>query len=82
LQVLEGATQIISRCKPLIVFEHGLGASDIYGTSPKMIYEFFQKKSMQISNLGSWIKKSPTLSLEGFCEQYYQKRHYYFIAHP
>ncbi|TVQ50110.1 MAG: FkbM family methyltransferase [Saprospirales bacterium] len=82
LQVLQGASRIIEKCKPIIVFEHGLGASDIYGTSPEMIFNYFQEKFMRISNLGSWLKDSPALSVENFCDQYYNKRNYYFIAHP
>ena len=82
LQVLQGASRIIERCKPIIVFEHGLGASDIYGTSPEMIYRFFEEKSMKISNLGLWIKGNPPLSADNFSDQYYNKRNYYFIAHP
>ncbi|MGH2810297.1 MAG: FkbM family methyltransferase [Actinomycetota bacterium] len=37
-QVLEGAIATISKHKPLVFFEHGLGAADHYGTSPEDIF--------------------------------------------
>ena len=40
LQVLRGAIQTILKYKPVIVFEHGLGAADHYGTKPEDIYDF------------------------------------------
>ena len=37
LEVLRGAKKIIEKFHPIIVFEHGLGASDHYNTSPEDI---------------------------------------------
>lgn len=34
-QVVEGALETIRRHRPIIVFEHGLGAADHYGTTPR-----------------------------------------------
>jgi FkbM family methyltransferase len=39
LGVLRGAAETILRHKPLIVFEHGTGASEHYGTTPEAIHE-------------------------------------------
>ena len=41
LEVLRGAKKIIEKFHPIIVFEHGLGASDHYNTSPEDILNFF-----------------------------------------
>ncbi|MGH7900468.1 MAG: FkbM family methyltransferase, partial [Thermodesulfobacteriota bacterium] len=35
LQVFKGAVETIRRSRPIVVFEHGLGAADYYGTSPE-----------------------------------------------
>ena len=40
LEVLRGAKKIIEKFHPIIVFEHGLGASDHYNTSPEDILNF------------------------------------------
>jgi FkbM family methyltransferase len=37
-QVIEGALETIARHKPIVVFEHGRGAADTYGTEPSHIF--------------------------------------------
>jgi len=39
LQVFKGAIETIKNSRPIIVFEHGLGAADYYGTSPENVYD-------------------------------------------
>ena len=80
--VLKGAEKTIKRCKPIVVFEHGLGGSDVYGTSPKQIFDFFEKCGMKISLMKSWLDQMPPLSMQAFEEQFYQSKNYYFIAYP
>ncbi len=80
--VLKGAEKTIKRCKPIVVFEHGLGGSDVYGTSPKQIFDFFEKCGMKISLMKSWLDQQPSLSMQAFEEQFYQSKNYYFIAYP
>jgi FkbM family methyltransferase len=36
--VIEGAMETLKRHRPIVLFEHGMGASDYYGTSPSDIY--------------------------------------------
>ena len=81
LLVLEGAQKIINTYKPIVIFEHGLGASEHYGATPDKIFAFFSAKEMSISNLSSYIKKQKPLSLEAFARQYHGKENYYFVAH-
>jgi FkbM family methyltransferase len=38
-EVIAGGLETIARHKPLVVFEHGLGAADYYGTQPEQIHE-------------------------------------------
>src|SRR4051794_17102089 len=44
LQVLEGAAETISRNKPFVVFEHGLGGSDYYGTTPTSVCDLLTQR--------------------------------------
>lgn len=81
LLVLKGASKIISQYRPLVIFEHGLGASDYYDTSPNNVYKYFKSKSMKVSTLGSFLKGRESLSLDEFNDQYYNRTNYYFIAH-
>ncbi len=79
--VLEGAQKTINRCKPIIVFEHGLGASDVYGTTPRQIFTFFEKNNMCVSLMHNWLTAKPPLSIEAFEDQFNHSKNYYFIAH-
>ncbi len=82
LGVLEGGRETIERCQPIVVFEHGLGGSDIYGTDPTDIAGFFADADMVVSLLGTWLDDGPPLTVEQFSEQFHQGKNYYFIAHP
>lgn len=80
LQVLRGATKTIRRCRPTIVFEHGLGAADYYGTTPEMIYDFFENRGYRISLMESWLQKGDSLSKSELCDRFYKGLDFYFLA--
>jgi len=82
LQVLRGAVKTIQRCKPVIVFEHGLGAADFYGTTPEMIDELLGSAGLKISLMESWLVNRGPLSRKQFADQFYNGKNFYFVAHP
>ncbi|MDJ0616372.1 MAG: FkbM family methyltransferase [Calothrix sp. MO_192.B10] len=83
LQVLKGGQHTIKRNQPIIIFEHGLGGSDFYGTQPEDIYDLLCLEcGLKISLLDSWLNDYKSLSREEFTEQFYKGLNYYFIAHP
>jgi hypothetical protein len=49
LQVMRGATDTLRRHLPIVVFEHGIGASDRYGSRPEDVHELL------VSDLGMRI---------------------------
>ena len=80
--VMEGGKKTIKKNQPIIVFEHGLGGSNHYGNGPDKVFDFFKDCKMNISNLDSYLNKKSPLSKEDFCNQYFKKLNYYFVAHP
>jgi FkbM family methyltransferase len=83
LEVLRGAVRTIRRSRPLIVFEHGLGASEFYGTTPEVVYQLLsQDCGLRISLLESWLLDRPPLSGEAFAQQFRTGANFYFLAHP
>lgn len=82
MQVLNGAANTIETARPIIIFEHGLGASDIYGTTPDMLFQFFEEKKYCISLLKNWLNNKQTFTLKEFEKQYYNRINHYFIAWP
>ncbi|PLX01755.1 MAG: FkbM family methyltransferase [Marinilabiliales bacterium] len=82
LGVLKGATKTISKNKPCVIFEFGLGASDYYGTTPEDIYKVLVDDcGLNIYKLHDWIKGKEPMSLEGLSKAYNQEGEYYFIAY-
>ncbi len=51
LQVLEGGTRLIRRWRPLVLFEHGPGGSDHYGTTPGMVHRFLTDRGLDVFGL-------------------------------
>ncbi len=82
LGVLKGAAELIKRDRPVIVFECGLGGSDVYDTTPAELFTFFADLGYSISLLKNYLKEEQALSKTSFEEQYYQKLNYYFVALP
>lgn len=82
LGVLKGAVQLIERDKPVIIFECGIGGTDVYETTPADLFVFFTERSYAISLLKNYLKQDPALTQTAFEEQYYQRLNYYFVAFP
>ncbi len=84
LQVLQGAMGIIEASRPIIVFEHGLGGSDFYGTRPEHLYDLLTQPSlnMHISTMAHWLAGRSAFSRYELVQQFEQRLNYYFIAYP
>ena len=82
LQVLRGAVGTITRCAPLIVFEHGLGAADRYGTNPEDVFDLLKDCELRCFTMAAWLASGGTeaLSRETFSDDFRSGRNYYFLA--
>jgi FkbM family methyltransferase len=81
LGVLEGAIATIVRCKPFIIFEHGLGASDHYGTTPDKVWHLLTSCGLRISSIKGYLSGHAPFDQDNFSEQFYKKKNYYFLAY-
>jgi FkbM family methyltransferase len=83
LQVFRGAMRTLKTYRPYIIFEHGLGASDSYGTTPEMMHNLLVKEcSLQIYRFDDWLKGAGPLDLEDFCLIYKNGLGCNFLARP
>lgn len=84
LQVLRGAVETIRRTRPYIVFEHGLGGADCYGTTPEMVHELLTGCGLRLALMKDWLDTGGTKTLEksAFADEFYGGRNFYFMAHP
>ena len=60
LGVLRGGSEMFRRDRPVTVFEFGLGAADVYGTTPSDIHGFFAEREMDVWLLDDWLAR-PTV---------------------
>lgn len=84
LQVLRGAQALLAAHRPVIIFEHGLGGSDYYGTRPEQVYDLLTSPpiSLRISTMARWLAQKPAFSRAELVREFEQKLNYYFIAYP
>lgn len=79
--VLRGASNLILRCKPLIMFESGTGSSEFYGTTPQDLYHFINHElGLKIFTLEGFVKKENPLSAETFLDLYQNRGEFCFMA--
>lgn len=80
--VLEGARETLIKHRPVVLFEHGLGASDYYGAGPEQVFIYFEACGYQINTLKAWLNGRTALDKTAFEQQFFQKLNYFFIAYP
>lgn len=75
--VIEGALGTLRQHRPLVLFEHGVGSANVYGTTPRRIYELLVEQiRMEIFDLD----EHGPYSLEGFERAYYANERVNFLA--
>lgn len=82
MAVLKGAEELIKRDQPVIVFECGIGGTDMYNTTPAHLFEFFTQLGYDIFLMKDFLQVKSPFSKQAFEEQYYEKLNYYFVASP
>jgi FkbM family methyltransferase len=78
--VLRGGLETIRANRPFIVFEHGLGGSEQYGTRPEALDELLGSVGLEISLMERWLAGQPPLTREELVRQFERAENYYFIA--
>lgn len=78
--VLKGAVKTLKKWSPVVIFEHGLGASDYYGTTPEEMWEFLNENDYCIFSLRGFVANKTSLTIEQFINLFETNKEYYFIA--
>jgi FkbM family methyltransferase len=50
-QVLSGAVATLERHRPFVLFEHGVGGADLYGTHPNQVFDLLDAVNLRIFDL-------------------------------
>lgn len=81
--VLLGGLETLRRFRPLVLFEHGRGASDCYGVGPDQIWQSLSKDcAMAIYRLPDWLQSRPAMTREAFVANFHGGPDYFFVATP
>ncbi len=82
LGVLQGGRSTIVRCRPVVLFEFGLGASDAYDTTPQDIYGYFTSAQYNLFPLLQYHKKAAPLDLAALEKSYSLEGEFFYVAIP
>jgi FkbM family methyltransferase len=78
-EVLAGAGQTLARHRPIVVFEHGLGSADHFGTEPRHLWELLVDGcGLEISGLDG----DGPYTLSAFERVYARRERVNFVARP
>lgn len=80
---LKGATQIICKWHPVIVFEAGSKSTGQYGISPGDLFALVTRTfGYDLSTMRCWLDRTSPYTLEQFCQNWETGPDFYFIATP
>jgi FkbM family methyltransferase len=82
LGVLRGALQLLARSRPIVAFEHGPDSAERFGTTPEDVFDLFAGLELQVSLMTRYLANQPPLSRSEFCNEFYRRSNYFFIAYP
>jgi len=82
LNVIEGASEIINKLKPKLLFEFGKGSSEYYNSTPENMFDLLESLNMNIYLLINYLKSPIPLNKKVFCQIYHEGTEYYFVAMP
>lgn len=78
--VLKGGMRVLEDSKPIVVFEHGMGASDFYDAYPGELIQLFNSVEMSVFLLEDFLAGKEPLNQKAFEQQYFNKVNHYFVA--
>lgn len=78
--LLRGAVNTLKKYKPVVIFEHGIGASEFYGTRPEDLYHFLLDCGLEVYTLTKWLNKEEPLSVEELVTIFNTNEEWYFVA--
>ncbi|MGY6554079.1 MAG: FkbM family methyltransferase [Wenzhouxiangella sp.] len=81
--VLLGGLESLRRYRPLVLFEHGRGASDCYDVGPEQVWQLLDADcNMAIFRLPDWLRSRPAMTRAAFVDNFHSGPDYFFVAAP
>lgn len=80
-KVIKGATDIIKRCQPVLIFEFRQDSAEEYDVSAEMMWDYFSKTlNYRIFTLKGFLKDRKSLARKRFAEMYTKGTDHYFVG--
>jgi len=79
LDALLGASDLMRRSRPLVLFEAGWKSSGAYGVGPDAFNDYFTARQYSITTAERWLAEQPPFTGEEFADAW--QREYCFLAH-
>lgn len=82
LGVFRGALSTLARCRPCVLFEHGMGGVSTYGTSSVELRGELERVGLSVWRLDHWLDGQPPLTADGFDTAVKSPDYWNFLAGP
>ncbi len=80
---MTGGVATLTRCRPFVIFEHGKGGADYYGTTTAAVHDLLVAQcGLRISLMERWLAGGRPFTRAEFIEHFDRGRDFYFLAHP
>lgn len=80
--VLQGAKGVIARCRPVVLFEFGLGGADYFGVDAERMFAFFEACGYAIYRVPAYAAGGTPLDRESFGVCFATNSAFNFVAAP
>jgi FkbM family methyltransferase len=77
--VLKGGIETLKRCKPIVIFEFGLGSSEFYDTKPNELFDFCDQIGYKIYKLQDFLNDKAPVDKTQFEKIYEENSDYYYV---
>jgi FkbM family methyltransferase len=81
LDVLRGGNKVLSRNRPLIIFEYGLGSSEFYDAEPTSMFAIIAQFGLYVSSIEQFLAGAVPMTPSEFIKCYFDHTSYYFVAY-
>jgi len=79
---IRGAVRTLRRWQPIVVFEHGLGAADYYGTTPEAVAALLDDCGLAVTLMRRWLRGRRPFTAREFLSCVQERREFYYLAGP
>jgi len=81
MEALKGAEKILKTYKPIILFEFGIGGTDVYATTPEMMFDYLTDCGLVLSTQENFLSRKGPFNRTEFVGQYTKGYNYFFMAY-